>query len=227
MDRSLCRMGLWAFELNPPEVFLHQEWASSHASTAGRHDGGCRPCKAWCIGRPRRVFQHLDATLPQPVAPGQAARFSHLEDTLVVWRDGSTLLVPGDLAFTEIMADPTPAVHAPESTYLELVNLSSHAVDPTALWLEDSGEFHTLSWPEGAHARPVPPGACWLVVDDAGPWPSGDEQPIVVKAAGWSGLRDDGESVAIVGPQGELERVTFHEGWWDGTPQDGVSVSVV
>ena len=64
-------------------------------------------------------------------------------------------------------------------------------------------------------------------MDDAEPWPLGDEQPIVVKAAGWSGLRDDGESVAIVGAQGELERVTFHEGWWDGTPQDGVSVSVV
>ena len=144
------------------------------------------------------------ATLPQPVPPGQAARFSHLEDTLVVWRDGSTLLVPGDLAFTEIMADPTPAVHAPESTYLELVNLSAHAVDPTALWLEDSNEFHALSWPDGAAARTVPPGACWLVVDNAEPWPSGDEHPIVVKATGWSGLRDDGESVAIVGAQGNL-----------------------
>ncbi len=215
-----------AFELEPPEVFLHQAWASSmpQPPDAMPAVAGVQSLVPWAPGSCSNTWT---ATLPEPVAPGQAARFSHLEDTLVVWRDGSTLLVPGDLAFTEIMADPTPAVHAPESTYLELVNLSAHAVDPTALWLEDSDEFHVLSWPDGAAARTVPPGACWLVVEDDEPWTLGDEHPIVVKAAGWSGLRDDGESVAMVGAQGELERVTFHEGWWDGTHQDGVSVSVV
>ena len=215
-----------AFELDPPEVFLHQAWTPSEPQLpdAMPEVVGVQSLVPWDQTSCSNTWT---ATLPQPIPQGQAARFSHLEDTLVVWRDGSNLLVQGDLAFTEVMADPTPAVHAPESTYLELVNLSSHALDPTALWLEDSDEFHGLSWPEGAAARTVPPGACWLVVDDAEPWPLGDEHPIVVKAAGWSGLRDDGESVAIVGAQGELERVTFHEGWWDGTPQDGVSVSVV
>ena len=215
-----------AFELDPPEVFLHQAWTPSEPQPpdATPAVAGVQSLVPWDHGFCSNTWT---ATLPQPVAPGQAARFSHLDDTLVVWRDGSALLVQGDLAFTEVMADPTPAVHAPESTYLELVNLSSHALDPTALWLEDSDEFHGLSWPDGATPRFVPPGACWVVVDDPEQWPLGNEQPIVVKAAGWSGLRDDGESVAIVGAQGELERVTFHEEWWDGTSQDGVSVSVV
>lgn len=213
-------------QLGPPEVFLHQNWtpAQPQPMDAVPEVAGVQSLVPWEASSCSNAWA---ATLPQPVAPGDAAKFSHLEDTLVVWRDGSSLLVPGDLAFTEVMADPTPAIHAPESTYLELVNLSSHAFDPTTLWLEDSGEFHALSWPEGTSARLVPPGACWLVVDDDEPWPLGDGQPIVVKAAGWSGLRDDGESVAMMGPQGELERVTFHEGWWHNTPQDGVSVSIL
>ena len=224
--QSVHALASGASELGPPEVFLHQEWTSSQPQPqdAQTEVAGVQSLVHWAPGSCSNTWS---TTLPQPLAPGETAQFSHLEDTLVVWRDGSSLLVQGDLAFTEVMADPTPAMHAPESTYLELVNLSSHAFDPTALWLEDSGEFHTLSWPEGAHARPVPPGACWLVVDDAGPWPLGDGQPIVVKAAGWSGLRDEGESVAMVGPQGELERVTFHEGWWNDTPQDGVSASIL
>lgn len=215
-----------AFQFGAPEVVLHQEWSPSQPQPQDMMPQipGVQSMVPWEVGSCSNTWT---ATLPQPVAPGGAVRFSHLEDTLVVWRDGSSVLVPGDLAFTEVMADPTPAVHAPESTYLELVNLSSHALDPTALWLEDSGEFHTLSWPEGGSSRIIQPGACWLIVDDDEPWPLGVEDPIVVKASSWSGLRDDGESVAIVGPQGELERVTFHKSWWGDTPQDGVSVSTV
>ena len=55
--------------------------------------------------------------LPCSVSAGQSIVIEWHDVVDTLWRDGSGLLTRGHAAFTEIMADPTPAMHAPESTF--------------------------------------------------------------------------------------------------------------
>ena len=159
---------------------------------------------------------------------------SHLEVsldnmTLDIWRDGTSHLVWGDLAFTEIMADPTPATSAPESHFLEVLNLSDLAFDPEKLSLIDSGNDHDLSWVVSNQDGLVHPGERWVIVDDVQPWLEAQLENVpIVHAQGWSGLRDDGETIFLVGPsESPLERLEYLDQWWGDADQDGRSLSIV
>lgn len=163
--------------------------------------------------------------LPCSLSAGQsvAIGWDELLDTL--WRDGSAHLTSGDLAFTEIMADPTPALYAPESTYLEVFNASSLAIDPTALRLVDSGDTLNLEWVETGAGDLVVPDGHFIIADAAGPWADWFGGA-VVRAVGWSGLRDAGEALELLGPDlNVIEELSFLDAWWRDVPQDGQSLS--
>ena len=164
-------------------------------------------------------------TLPCSLAGGQSmvVQVSDLVDTL--WCDGSGLLTLGDLAFTEIMADPTPAQYAPPSSYLEVLNVSELGFDPTALHLVDNDDTLSLEWVRPNDRSLVVPGECFLIADAAGPWEEFDTA-IVVNAVGWSGLKDKGESIQLLGPDFNLvEDLVYFDDWWRDTSQDGHSLS--
>lgn len=159
---------------------------------------------------------------------------SHLEISLDntamdIWSDGTNHLVWGDLAFTEIMADPTPATSAPESHFLEVLNLSDLAFDPEKLSLIDSGNGHSLVWVVSSQDGLVHPGERWVIVDNAQPWLDAQlENVMVARAQGWSGLRDDGETISLSGPSDSpLERLEYLDQWWGDSSQDGRSLSII
>jgi hypothetical protein len=163
--------------------------------------------------------------LPCSLSAGQSLviECNDLVDTL--WRDGSGLLTSGDLAFTEIMADPTPALHAPESTYLEVLNVSSLSFDPTQLHLVDSDDTLHLEWVHPTDHGMVCPGDHFIVADAAAPWADW-ARGAVVRAVGWSGLRDAGETLTLLGPDlNVVEDLTFFDHWWREVSQDGQSLS--
>ncbi|MGB1576519.1 MAG: hypothetical protein ACPG9S_00725 [Flavobacteriales bacterium] len=166
--------------------------------------------------------------LPCPVSPGSSVLAKMDSTSTVLWRDGTSLLEWGDLAFTEILADPTPAIHAPESSYLEVMNVSELALDPQQLHLEDSGDLHPLVWVRRPEHGLIPPGIRFVIADASAPWLDTTLNSIdlwVLKATGWSGLRDEGERVALHGPGGLIEDLQFYATWWQDIPQDGVSLS--
>ena len=146
-----------------------------------------------------------------------------------LWLDGTQELESGDLAFSEIMADPTPSIHAPATTYLEVVNLSAFAIQPERLKLIDSGVSHELVWTvTPSHQKLVPPMRRFLIVDEDQPWiDAGLEGVLVLRAIGWSGLRDEGESLSIIHENDTLETLIYFEEWWKGEVQDGRALSIV
>ena len=165
-------------------------------------------------------------TLPCPVEAGGTVWLQFGNEHLALWRDGTRLMEEGDLAFTEIMADPTPAMHAPESTYLEVLNVSELALDPEQLTLEDSGNLHALEWINPPRQGLILPGERFVIADASLPWVEAALEGVsVVRALGWSGLRDEGERVSLRGPMGVLETLTYFRSWWKEASQDGVALS--
>lgn len=165
-------------------------------------------------------------TLPNPVDEGGFVSFHHRHEFVELWRDGTDLVTEGGLAFTEIMADPTPALHAPESTYLEVLNVSDVAIDPERLQLEDSGILHEVEWVIPPNQGLVLPGERWVLVESTSPWIASALDGVwVARVVGWNGLRDDGESLTLRGPQGAIETLRYFPSWWENSPQDGVALS--
>lgn len=163
--------------------------------------------------------------LPCSVSAGQSIVIEWHDVVDTLWRDGSGLLTRGHAAFTEIMADPTPAMHAPESTFLEVLNTSSLAFDPTALLLVDSEDTLSLEWVRRADCEVVIPGDHFIIADVAAPW-ADFTSAAVTRAVGWSGLRDEGESLQLLGPDLQvLEDLVFFDNWWGSASQDGQSLS--
>lgn len=218
---------LWGEEVNAS--MTHANWtAPSQASpqpTWADMDPNQPGTQVTLVNLPTSCGNLTRWTLPVEVPLGSFARLTVGTETHNVWRDGASKLVGQDLAFTEIMADPTPAMHAPETHYLEVLNVSPWAFDPTQLSLEDQGIWHGLLAAENAHHPLVLPGQHWLIVQDLEPWTDSiASSATVVKASGWSGLRDDGETVQLCSPDGlVLETLSYDEAWW--TDQDGISLS--
>ena len=168
-------------------------------------------------------------TLPCPLEAGASALLGDGQWSHTLWSDGTDLLSLGHLCFTEIMADPTPAVHAPLSTYLEVLNDAPWAIQPERLWLVDSDEPHALHWVTRPSESLLLPGERMVLVDEEAEWMNEPWSALpVVRVSGWSGLRDEGESVSLQSPTGvTLEHLTFWDTWWGEVVQDGQSLSCV
>ena len=166
-------------------------------------------------------------TLPCPLAAGSSVLVQTDGASETLWRDGSSRLKPGHLCFTEVMADPTPAQFAPASTYLEVLNDSPWAICPEKLLLRDSDNDHSLVWVRSPKDGLLRPGERAVLVDSPSPWldePWGASN--VLRVVGWGGLRDAGETVALVNDDGNvLEDLTYWASWWGDMGQDGQSLS--
>ena len=184
-----------------------------HASTPIPESEGCN--NAW----------HCPIDPPLPL--GEFTQFVVGNDTLDLWVDGAARLEPGDLAFTEIMADPTPALAAPEATYLEVLNASPWVIDPTSILLHDNGQTHELEPVD--EIRPWMPWQRMVLADDPEAFEASGGVGCVgmlVKVRGWPGLRDDGERVSLMRGIDTLETVEYNRSWWANDQQGGRSISI-
>ncbi len=183
----------------------------------------------WVYTQPTSCANVWQWTLPCPLDSGASAVLNHGEGSYELWSDGTDLLNTGHLCFTEVMADPTPAVSAPQSTYLEVLNDAPWAIQPEHLLLVDSDEPHGLQWVTRPQGSLLLPGERMVLVDDGAAWLDAPwSQLPVVRVAGWSGLRDEGESISLQSATGiTLERLTFWDTWWGEATQDGQSLSCI
>lgn len=158
----------------------------------------------------------LPGGVPVPI------RFEAVEDTLGNAAEGLAAFAlripedwaqPGDLAFTEIMADPTPSAGFPETEWVEITNFS-----PTYQRIDD------LILQEGPNASPLlalppwdgflEPGGRFVASSDTTQIAGAVRQAHVPLAGA---LTDGGERLAISRLDGRiLDELTYDRTWWQG-----------
>ena len=182
---------------------------------------------SWVEGQPTLCENVWEWPLPCFLQMGASVEVGNGDWSQTLWSDGTALLVPDQLCFTEVMADPTPSIYAPESTYLEVLNDSPWAINPEKLILMDSDEPHSISWLTRPPGTLILPGQRVILVDHPSTWTSSPWFNFpVARVSGWSGLRDEGESLSLQSDAGlTLERLTFWDSWWGDVTQDGHSLS--
>ena len=199
----------------PPHETPHARRLGKHSASLPLHRQECD--NVWT------------ASLSPSLRPGSKTELNVNDDTLWVWSDGSSQLQAGGLAFTEIMADPTPATHAPPTTYLEVLNLSLWVLNPTSLCLLDNGTCYELEVPQEM-APAWLPGERIILCDDAETFcqdSSFGNQSLVVEVKQWPGLRDDGETVSLMLDDRAIESVSYARSWWKGMDQGGRALSIL
>ncbi|MEL6533887.1 MAG: lamin tail domain-containing protein [Bacteroidota bacterium] len=114
---------------------------------------------------------------------------------------------PGDVLFTEVMADPTPSVGLPEFEYVELENVS-----PTDFWLEDlqiadnrdTAQLPATWWPSGSHLLLTGSSASGRYSDSI----------FNVSIAGFPSLNNAGETLSLLDIDGEIvATITYTDAW--------------
>ncbi len=138
-----------------------------------------------------------------------------MQDTILFTYSPPALPGIGDIVFTEIMADPTPAVELPEVEYVELYNLSNQAINLKGLVFEDESsqlglpdyeleaEAYVVILPEGLQDR--------------------FELENVIALEGFPSLTNSGERLLIKSVYGDLiDSVSYNSGWYgDGDKDEG------
>lgn len=120
---------------------------------------------------------------------------------------------PGDLAFTEIMADPTPSAGLPESEWLEISNFSTTYQRIDDLMLREGNQASLLV--------PIPP---WdgLLAPGERFIASADTVRIApavhqAHAPQCGALTDSGERLTLLSGDGlVLDDLTYERSWWQG-----------
>lgn len=173
--------------------------------------------------------------LPDPVAAGGSADFvatgwEGAAETLVpdtgftVWRalDG---LPAGALAFTEIMADPTPATRWAELEWVEVYNPGPHALDLAQATWWDAGTGMAGLEPLFGWDGVLPPGERAVLSGGTVPVdPTGAVRPRQMRWTGGGTLLDAGDGIGLLGAEGWAAVVHYERSWWDGAG-GGTSVS--
>jgi len=142
----------------------------------------------------------------------------------VVWRALDTLPA-GSLAFTEVMADPTPATRWAELEWVEVYNPGPHALDVAQATWWDAGTGMAGLEPLMGWDGLLPPGE--RAVLSGGPEPvdpTGEVRPRQMRWTGGGTLLDAGDGIGLLGAGGWAAVLHFERGWWDGAG-GGTSVS--
>lgn len=113
---------------------------------------------------------------------------------------------PFELVISEIMADPSPPIGLPETEYLELFNRSNRTISTEGLSLV-VGSRRVVLPPTllraGEYVVLVPPGASLPTTAQVLPVP------------GWPPIPNEGGSLALRGPEGQLVHfVHYHRRWY-------------
>ncbi|MES2628181.1 MAG: lamin tail domain-containing protein [Bacteroidota bacterium] len=127
--------------------------------------------------------------------------------------------VPGDLVFSEIMADPSPSKGLPEVEYIELVNRSDRELDLYGCRLNNIGF--------AAHFT-VRPGQYFLVTDSAAVTRFGDSIAICPLKLGASFLTNTGKLLTLVNEDGVTICSLDYRAAWYGPkiPDGGISLEL-
>ena len=173
--------------------------------------------------------------LPTAVAAGGSADFAAsgwegaaatlVPDTgFTVWRalDG---LPAGSLAFTEIMADPTPATRWAELEWVEVYNPGPHALDVAQATWWDAGTGTAELEPLFDWDGLLPPGERAVLSGGAEPVdPTGQLRLRQMRWTGGGTLLDAGDGIGLLGTEGWAAVVHYERSWWGGAG-GGTSVS--
>ncbi|REE00515.1 lamin tail domain-containing protein [Marinoscillum furvescens] len=130
-----------------------------------------------------------------------------LQDTTSFVYEPPTLPTPGGMLFTEIMADPSPAVGLPEAEYLELYNADTISFDLSVLKLSD--ELDTLKLPSYSLGA----GEYVLLIDESNQaaYNSGN----VLGLANMPSLANDGETLRLSTIFDEVvDEVAYSSSWY-------------
>lgn len=166
----------------------------------------------------------LVCRLPGPMEPGKPGTwFSHaLRDSLgnagpcslTALQLPCSAVHPGDVAITEIMADPTPSAGLPEMEWVEWTNFSSRWVDVRCLAMEDGAHRSEVVPLYGWDGMLEPGGRC--VVSTV------PERLQTEVRQAWapdiSTLTDAGEWLAVVRQQDGVvvDALRYERSWWQG-----------
>lgn len=128
---------------------------------------------------------------------------------------------PGDLIFTEIMADPNPPLGLPEAEYLEVLNNSDKVLDLNGCRLSGNGLPFAI----------LEPGEYAVIVDDA----TKLAEPFFSNALAipaWSStyLTNSGRSLSLWNRNGEmLDSLTYDLKWYNDAAKDdgGWSIELI
>lgn len=122
---------------------------------------------------------------------------------------------PGDLIFTEVMADPSPPQNLPEAEYIEIKNTSEHDLIHYRLELINSGNpivlpFHTLA------------AQTYLILCANVDTSLFKDYGLTLGVDGWKQLVNSGDHLMLKNNQGEvIAQLQYSDTWHDADKRDG------
>ncbi len=121
--------------------------------------------------------------------------------------------VSGDLIFTELMIDPTPAIELPEEEYIEIYNQSTEVINLFNVVLSDQSSSIVLGNAE------IRPGEYLLLVDDNDLADfSGIENILALSSLPSLGNSSDSLALSV---EGELiDFIAYNNNWYDDEQRD-------
>ncbi|NNE56044.1 MAG: hypothetical protein HKN32_08495, partial [Flavobacteriales bacterium] len=129
---------------------------------------------------------------------------------------------PGDVIFTEIMADPTPAIGLPEAEYVELYNQSFSTFDLSNWQLVNSGNPVELPGFTLGSAQ-------YVLLCDADDLALFSAIPNVVGVDGFAALSNSGDDLELIDPNQSitLDAVSYEDNWHDNAGDGGISLELI
>lgn len=122
---------------------------------------------------------------------------------------------PGDVAITEIMADPTPSLGLPEIEWIEWTNTSDRIIDVRHLMLQDASDLSAVE-PLPPWDGRLDPGVSCVLSPAATPVAPGVPQAQLPHI---SSFTDAGERLTIQRTDGTvIDDIAYDRSWWQGAP---------
>jgi hypothetical protein len=131
----------------------------------------------------------------------------NMEVDFVRWE--GMMPMPGDLQFTEVLADPTPAIALPEAEFIEIHNISNQTLDLSRVTLANSNTMHTIT-----HGFLLP-GKYAIITDNAS-CPLYPDSIICIGIDGFVSLSNTGDSLTLLNNEQQvIDILVYSDDWYD------------